>query len=302
MGDHACRQYAPMCIVSVLPDVCLTPCGAAWVSIPYIIMATGPELANTSPNVKMTSCPAATLQSTIPSCYGDQQGTGGGVVSGTTGSVCEFGQHRPDININQRPAVTQTHWSYMNARNTIGINLDSLPKISPDGMNAIGDVVGLVKEGFEAIAEKTFENLGDAHLTMPGNSAYASVARGALNSRIAGQMAGPVGALITLDSVLTQPTPEKRLDAAAKEIVKMAAVTVLVAGGMATLPAAIVVTGGAAAIEYGPGAIKAFIDANNKHQQLLAQQKVNDMIGTAAIRSLPVDSAARQMACGFGLC
>jgi hypothetical protein len=70
-------------LISIYPDVCLTPVGGVMVAIPYTIFAYQSDDANTAATVRQTSLRSHTSASLITHCYGDEAGTGGGVISGT---------------------------------------------------------------------------------------------------------------------------------------------------------------------------------------------------------------------------
>jgi hypothetical protein len=76
-------------LISIYPDVCLTPVGGVMVAIPYTIYAYQSDDANTAATVRQTSLRSHTSASIITHCYGDEAGTGGGVTSGTHNGVCE---------------------------------------------------------------------------------------------------------------------------------------------------------------------------------------------------------------------
>ncbi|WP_319518215.1 DUF4150 domain-containing protein [uncultured Martelella sp.] len=107
-------------IVSVTPDVCLTPAGSGYVPIPYSISAIQGDDANTVATVRFTRNRAHNTASLVTQCSGDAPGTGKGVKSGTVGSVCEPKTFSDTVRVNGKPAVRHGDEWWMNNRNTIG--------------------------------------------------------------------------------------------------------------------------------------------------------------------------------------
>lgn len=240
---HACRRYDKLTVVSVFPDVCLTPCGNSLIPIPYTILAKGEDLRDTVTSVSFTSMSAANLKSVFPRCYGDSEGTGGGLVSGTTGGVCEFGEHRTDVLINGEPAVAESHWTFMNNGNTIGLNRDPTLKPLAEVLNSLGDAADVASKVFDRMAEITEKNLLSQSIPRsPGlEPQYLQLSN-------IGRMLGYVAPIWTLGSVMSQPTDLEILEAAAKELVKAVAVVVMLkVGADAIVVALVVVAAGVAA-------------------------------------------------------
>jgi uncharacterized Zn-binding protein involved in type VI secretion len=83
------RKDSTFYAVSMIPDVCLTPRGAAMVPVPYSIYSNlaGSELC--APSVHFNRAPAYQWDHSLaPPVVGDEPGTGGGVKSGVnTGKV-----------------------------------------------------------------------------------------------------------------------------------------------------------------------------------------------------------------------
>ncbi|HRK42800.1 MAG TPA: DUF4150 domain-containing protein, partial [Gemmobacter sp.] len=79
------RDIGDGIIISVTPDVCLTPVGSSTVPIPYSVFAYQSDDANTAATVRMTGKRAHNLASVVTATKGDAPGSSGGVVSGTVG-------------------------------------------------------------------------------------------------------------------------------------------------------------------------------------------------------------------------
>ncbi|APX11588.1 DUF4150 domain-containing protein [Tateyamaria omphalii] len=107
-------------IISVTPDVCRTPVGSSMPPIPYCIYAIQGDDANTAATVRMTGQRAHNMASIVTQCSGDAPGTGGGVSSGTTGSVCHPRSHSNTVRIQGEWAVRHNDYWDMNNRNTFG--------------------------------------------------------------------------------------------------------------------------------------------------------------------------------------
>jgi hypothetical protein len=107
-------------LISIYPDVCLTPVGGVMVAIPYTIYAYQSDDANTAATVRQTSLRSHTSASIITHCYGDEAGTGGGVTLGTHNSICEPKTWSPTVRFEGHGAVRHQDEWWMNKRNTIG--------------------------------------------------------------------------------------------------------------------------------------------------------------------------------------
>jgi hypothetical protein len=237
--EHACRTHGPFTIVSICPDVCLTPCGSAMVPIPYTICAMGENLAGTCESVKMTTNQSAHAKSNIPWCTGDEAGTGGGVKSGTFASVCEFLETKKDVRIKGEEAAMQSLLSWMNERNTVGMNLNSLSKaFTPpaiprnkgvsEAADLTGDLAGIAGESSEAMADAIRKNIGDIPNVPWENVSqhYKDLSSQAGKLSVGGGLSKIGGVGATAVGVLTA---EDRTQAVAEEALEFGAEKVLVA-------------------------------------------------------------------------
>lgn len=150
-----------------------------------------------------------------------------------------------------------------------------------------------------AAAEAIGRNVGELALDRP-QSVFAEWAKAGNQFRVAGQLAHGIGPVITLDSVLSQKDPRKRLDMAAEEVVKLAAVMVAGFLGAPALPTAIVVLAGTEAIKRGPGVLKSFAEKNAEREAMNRRSEVDRMRAAAVINAMPPGSGARAMTMGFG--
>jgi len=107
-------------VVSISPDVCLTPIGNSVVPIPYSIVANPADDVNPVNSVRLGGRKAYNMVTKIEKCTGDQPGTKKGVKSGTVGDVCEPKEHAPNIRFEGKYAIRNREIFWMNSKNTIG--------------------------------------------------------------------------------------------------------------------------------------------------------------------------------------
>jgi len=90
MADNeGVRKTSDAIVVSMTPDVCKTPMGAAMVPVPYTIIGKFCDVAYERVDVRMTGMATTTEKTRITCVTGDEAGTGGGLVSGVTGKYCK---------------------------------------------------------------------------------------------------------------------------------------------------------------------------------------------------------------------
>jgi len=93
MSGEWARECKEGLVVSLAPDVCLTPMGGAMVPVPYMIVARLEDAEETYDGYLVRGKPAFTMASLIPHCEGDEAGTGGGVLSGVNQGYCRPVEH-----------------------------------------------------------------------------------------------------------------------------------------------------------------------------------------------------------------
>jgi uncharacterized Zn-binding protein involved in type VI secretion len=93
------------------PDVCNTP-GAG--PVPYINVAYSRGLVKGSVTVKVDGQPAALKESEFLPSYGDEPGTGGGVISGVNRGKAKFTNYSFDVKIEGRNVARLTDSMSMN--------------------------------------------------------------------------------------------------------------------------------------------------------------------------------------------
>jgi hypothetical protein len=107
-------------VVSLCPDVCLTPIGNAVVPVPYAITATLTDDAKSCRTVKIEGLRTYNFGTIVTKCTGDEPGVKKGIKSGTVGGICEPKTHAPSVRIEGKPAIRNREIFYMNNKNTIG--------------------------------------------------------------------------------------------------------------------------------------------------------------------------------------
>ena len=107
-------------IVSLAPDVCLTPVGSSAVPVPYPIHDLCGHDAGYATTVNMTGQRVMKLSSRTTHVHGDAPGTKRGVVSGTVEDVCEPVGHAAQVRAEGSNLVRHLDRFDMNAGNTQG--------------------------------------------------------------------------------------------------------------------------------------------------------------------------------------
>ena len=107
-------------VVSLSPDVCLTPRGSALVPVPYPIVDYADHFEAYAHTVRFTGQKAMVLRSRTTHVHGDEAGTGGGVKSGTHGDVTEPIGHAPQVRAEGSSVIRHLDRFWMNRRNTVG--------------------------------------------------------------------------------------------------------------------------------------------------------------------------------------
>ena len=107
-------------IVSIYPDVCLTPMGSTMAPVPYIIWAKQSDEAATTSTVRFTGQRTHNMGSLITTCHGNEAGTGGGVKSGTHNGLVEPLEHSSTVRSEGKPVIRHNDVWWMNNKNTQG--------------------------------------------------------------------------------------------------------------------------------------------------------------------------------------
>lgn len=111
------RKQSIIVAVNLTPDVCLTPVGGAMVPVPYLISVNLAGAMKVTPSVRFNRAPAYVYaHSLAPPVKGDEQGTGGGVVSGVnTGKVWAFTSSK-NVFAEGRQVVREGDYCWMNVK------------------------------------------------------------------------------------------------------------------------------------------------------------------------------------------
>jgi hypothetical protein len=107
-------------IVSLSPDVCLTPVGSSVVPIPYPVVDYCGHDRSYTPSVRFTGKKAMVMRSCTTHVHGDAPGTKKGVKSGTVESICEPIGHASQVRAEGSNVIRHLDRFWMNNKNTQG--------------------------------------------------------------------------------------------------------------------------------------------------------------------------------------
>jgi len=107
-------------IVSLAPDVCLTPVGSSVVPIPYPVVDFCGHDKNYTPSVRFTRKKAMVMRSCTTHVHGDKPGIRKGRKSGTVESICEPIGHADQVRAEGSHVIRHLDRFYMNNKNTEG--------------------------------------------------------------------------------------------------------------------------------------------------------------------------------------
>lgn len=107
-------------IVSLSPDVCLTPVGSSVVPIPYPVVDYCGHDRSYTPSVRFTGQKAMVMRSCTTHVHGDAPGTRKGVKSGTVESICEPIGHAAQVRAEGSNVIRHLDRFWMNNKNTQG--------------------------------------------------------------------------------------------------------------------------------------------------------------------------------------
>ena len=107
-------------VVSLSPDVCLTPVGSSVVPIPYPIVDYCGHDKDYTPSVRFTGKKAMVMRSCTTHVHGDAPGTKRGVKSGTVENICEPIGHAEQVRAEGSHVIRHLDRFWMNNRNTQG--------------------------------------------------------------------------------------------------------------------------------------------------------------------------------------
>ncbi|NUQ74538.1 MAG: DUF4150 domain-containing protein [Polyangiaceae bacterium] len=120
MPERAVNKDAAAKVTSMAPDVCLTPMGSSMVPVPYTITSHFNVAENTAPKVNYGGLPAFTMASRLPRVEGDEQGTGGGIISKVNLGYCRPVEHSGTVKAHKQHVVRQGDLMHMNCNGPDG--------------------------------------------------------------------------------------------------------------------------------------------------------------------------------------
>ncbi|WP_437838186.1 PAAR-like domain-containing protein [Sorangium sp. So ce1153] len=139
MPERAVNKDAEAKVTSLAPDVCLTPMGSIMVPVPYTITAQFDVARDTAPQVKYGGLPAFTMASRLPQVEGDEQGTGGGILSKVNRGYCRPVEHSGTVKAHKQYVVRQGDLMYMNCNGPDG-PWNTFGRIEYIGSGSAGEV------------------------------------------------------------------------------------------------------------------------------------------------------------------
>lgn len=156
------RETGEGIIISVPMDWCRSPVAV----VPYRIWAYQRDVANVATTVRQTDNFSHVRESIVLRCYGDEAGTGGGIISGTHNAECTPKTWSTNVRFEDRNTVRHTDEWWMNHRNTWGrltymkdmssYDTPPIPSIVPDltpTRDATADTVSSNPQGSAPVTE-----------------------------------------------------------------------------------------------------------------------------------------------------
>ena len=169
-------------LVSMTPDVCRTPNGPAMPPIPYSVWAKqNNSAAATAATVRQTGMTSHTSASLITVTHGDAPGVGGGVKSGTVGSICQPRTWSKTVRFEGKNAVRHDDEWWMNRKNCHGqltyLKDTKVYDPTPDIKGTSALTRNAVDEAASALKSSGIDAIPDMHLAQattlpPGIGAF----------------------------------------------------------------------------------------------------------------------------------
>ncbi|NRR33134.1 DUF4150 domain-containing protein [Oxalobacteraceae bacterium] len=127
------RKNASFKAVSTAPSINKTPRGSVMVPVAYPTVQDLSSSAGVASNVRFNGDPVYLLDSSSqPRCKGDEQGTGGGIRSGTVNGQVKPVKGSSSVRVNGKPVVRQGDACTMNGGNNPGIYITTqAPSAAP---------------------------------------------------------------------------------------------------------------------------------------------------------------------------
>ncbi|MBK8253077.1 MAG: DUF4150 domain-containing protein [Polyangiaceae bacterium] len=123
--NEGLRVTGEAIVMSLIPDFCKTP--PSMFPVPYQIIGRFNDGVRFSDTVSMTGMKVMNTDGRLPTVYGDEAGTGGGIISGVNKGWCRPITYSSTVKSNGKPIVFHTSLYWMNCAgpdgpgNTIGI-------------------------------------------------------------------------------------------------------------------------------------------------------------------------------------
>ncbi len=92
-------------IICTSPCVCLTPRGKSMLPVPYMIWAKLDDSSETVDNITFNGQEAFTMNSHTTKCFGNEQGVGGGVISGVNLGYCRPLNNKKNMKVKGKEAI-----------------------------------------------------------------------------------------------------------------------------------------------------------------------------------------------------
>ena len=124
------RQDGCFKAVSMAPSFNLTPVGPAMPPLPYPTVSDLAGSVGVAKSVRFNGKPVYTMASSQPDCKGDEQGSGGGVRSGTVNGEVRPTSASTSVKVEGKRVVRDGDTCTMNGGNNIGMNV-TVPAPSP---------------------------------------------------------------------------------------------------------------------------------------------------------------------------
>ena len=113
-NEAATAKHAPFVLISILPDVCLTPSKSGY-PVPYVITHKMDQSEQCSPNVFFRGKPAYLHnESYVDNVRGDEPGAGKGVISRTHVKISHNIDKSATVYVNGRQIVRTSDMMWMN--------------------------------------------------------------------------------------------------------------------------------------------------------------------------------------------
>ena len=137
--ERAVHTTGNAIVISILPDVCLTPFGPFMIPLPYQVIGFCDEVMNASPSTGTEGTADLTMASRLTTVYGDESGILGGMISGVNTGYCRPITNSPTVGVDGNSVVMNNSLFWMNCA-------------GPEGPgNTIGKVLYVTAEAYTSL-------------------------------------------------------------------------------------------------------------------------------------------------------